>query len=96
MGKITEFFKRKSIKTAFTTSMLICIISALLLSLSLSSFCQWGQTRYYKKYQVQFGVSDPGMVIGFDKTDENEQKGSISYQTPLNFRFNLAYPILEW
>ena len=64
--------------------MLICIISALLLSLSLSSFCQWGQTRYYKKYQVQFGVSDPGMVIGFDKTDENEQKGSISYQTPLN------------
>ncbi len=84
MGKIAEFFKRKSIKTAFTTSMLICIISALLLSLSLSSICQWGQTRYYKKYQVQFGVSDPEMVIGFDKTDENEQKGSISYQTPLN------------
>ena len=84
MGKITEFFKRKSIKTAFTTSMLICIISALLLSLSLSSFCQWGQTRYYEKYQVQFGVSDPEMVIEVDKTDENEQKGSISYQTPLN------------
>lgn len=84
MGKITELFKRKSIKTAFTTSMLICIISALLLSLSLSSICQWGQTRYYEKYQVQFGVSDPEMVIGFDKTDENEQKGSISYQTPLN------------
>lgn len=84
MGKITEFFKRKSIKTAFTISMLICIISALLLSLSLSSICQWGQSRYYKKYQIQFGVSDPEMVIGFDKTDENEQKGNISYQIPLN------------
>lgn len=86
MGKIKEFFKRKSLKTAFTTSMLVCIISALLLSLSLSSICQWGQSRYYKKYQVQFGVSDPEMVIGFDKTDENEQKGSISYQTPLNLK----------
>ena len=83
MGKIKEFFKRKSIKTAFTTSMLVCIISALLLSLSLSSICQWGQSRYYKKYQVQFGVSDPEIVIGFDKKDD-EQKGSISYQTPLN------------
>lgn len=83
MGKIAEFFKRKSIKTAFTTSMLVCIISALLLSLVLSNVCQWGQSMYYEKYQVQFGVSDPEMVIGFDKTDENEQKGSISYQTPL-------------
>ena len=36
MGKITEFFKRKSIKTAFTTSMLVCIVSALLLSLALA------------------------------------------------------------
>lgn len=84
MGKITEFFKRKSIKTAFTTSMLVCIVSALLLSLALSSCCQWGQSRYYTKYQVQFGISDTEMVIGYDKTDENEQKGSISYQTPLN------------
>lgn len=83
MGKIAEFFKRKSIKTAFTTSMLVCIISALLLSLVLSNVCQWGQSRYYEKYQVQFGVSDPEMVIGFDRTDD-EQKGSITYQTPLN------------
>ncbi len=84
MGKIAEFFKRKSIKTAFTTSMLVCIISALVLSLVLSNVCQWGQSRYYKKYQLQFGVSGPEMVIGFDKTDENEQKGSISYKIPLN------------
>lgn len=84
MGKITEFFKRKSIKTTFTTSMLVCIISALLLSLALSNICQLGQSRYYKKYQIQFGVSDPEMVIGFDNTDEKEQKGSISYQIPLN------------
>ena len=84
MGKIAEFFKRKSIKTAFTTSMLVCIVSALLLSLALSSFCQWGQSRYYKKYQVQFGVSDPEMVIGFGRIDENEKKGSITYQMPLN------------
>lgn len=84
MGKITEFFKRKSIKTAFTTSMLVCIVSALLLSLALSSLCQWGQSKYYRKYQIQFGVSDPEMVIGFDNTDEKEQKGSISYQIPLN------------
>jgi len=84
MGKIAEFFKRKSIKTAFTTSMLVCIVTALLLSLALSGLCQWGQSKYYRKYQIQFGVSDPEMVIGFDNTDEKEQKGSISYQTPLN------------
>lgn len=84
MGKIKKFFRRKSIKTAFTTSMLVCIIVALLLSLSLSSICQWGQSIYYNKYQVQFGVSDPEIVIGFDKKDKNEQGGSISYQTPLN------------
>ena len=83
MGKITEFFKRKSIKTAFTTSMLVCIVSALLLSLALSSCCQWGQSQIYKQYQFKFGVSDPEMVIGFDRTAD-EQKGSISYQTPLN------------
>lgn len=86
MGKIKVFFKRKSIKTAFTTSMLVCIFSALLLSLVLSNICQWGQSKIYKQYQIQFGVSDPEMVIGFDKTDENEQKGSISYQTPLNLK----------
>ena len=83
MGKITEFFKRKSIKTALTTSMLVCIVSALLLSLALSSCCQWGQSQIYKQYQFEFGVSDPEMVIGFDRTAD-EQKGSISYQTPLN------------
>ena len=83
MGKITEFFKRKSIKTAFTTSMLVCIVSALLLSLALSSCCQWGQSQIYKQYQFEFGVSDPEMVIGFDRTAD-EQKGSISYQMPLN------------
>ena len=84
MGKIAEFFKRKSIKTAFTISMLVCIVTALLLSLALSGLCQWGQSKYYRKYQIQFGVSDPEMVIGFDNTDEKEQKGSISYQIPLN------------
>lgn len=83
MGKIAEFFKRKSIKTVFTTSMLVCIISALLLSLVLSNVCQWGQSQIYKQYQFEFGVSDPEMVIGFDRTAD-EQKGSISYQTPLN------------
>ena len=57
MGKMKDFFKRKSIKTAFTISMLACIFSALLLSLALSNFCQWGQSRYYKKYQIQFGVT---------------------------------------
>ena len=74
MGKMKDFFKRKSIKTAFTIYMLVCIFSALLLSLALSNFCQWGQSRYYKKYQIQFGVSNPEMVIGFDKTE-----GNISY-----------------
>lgn len=83
MGEIKEFFKKKSIKTAFTTSMFVCIFSALLLSLALSNFCQWGQSRYYNKYQIQLGVSEPEMVIGFDK-EEDEQKVSISYQTPLN------------
>lgn len=83
MGKMKGFFKRKSIKTAFTISMLACIFSALLLSLALSNLCLWGQSRYYNKYQIQFGVSNPEMVIGFDRKDD-EQKGGISYQTPLN------------
>ena len=83
MGKIADFFKRKSIKAAFTTSMLVCIISALLLSLVLSNVCQWGRSKYYEKYQLQFVVSDPEMMIGFDRTDD-ERKGSITYQMPLN------------
>ncbi len=98
MGKITVFFKRKSIKTAFTTFMFICIVSALLLSLVLSNICQWGQSRYYINYKIQFKefvVSDPEMVIGFDKTDENEQKGSISNQIPLITSTNqIIYNIL--
>ena len=85
MGKIADFFKRKSIKAAFTTSMLVCIISALLLSLVLSNVCQWGRSKYYEKYQLQFVVSDPEMMIGFDRTDD-ERKGSITYQTTRNLK----------
>ena len=57
MGKMRDFFKRKSIKTAFTIYMLVCIISALLLSLALSNFCQWGQSRYYKN--IKFNLEYP-------------------------------------
>ncbi|MEY8428655.1 HAMP domain-containing sensor histidine kinase [Lachnospiraceae bacterium 46-15] len=84
MGKIRDFFRRKSIKTAFITAMLLCIVSALLLSLALSGACQWGQSKLYEKYKIQFGVSDSEVVIGFGQTEENEYKGSISYQVPMN------------
>lgn len=70
MGKMKDFFKRKSIKTVFTIHMLVCIFSALLLSLALSNFCQWGQSRYYKKYQIHLEYPIPEMVLDLIRQKE--------------------------
>lgn len=58
MGKIKNFFHHKSIKISFTIYMLICIFSALLLSLLFSNLCQFGQSIIYKKYENKYGISN--------------------------------------
>ena len=48
MGKVKKLFREKSIKNAFMSYMLICILSALFLSLLLSELCQLGQEQFIK------------------------------------------------
>lgn len=78
-------FKVKSIKTGFTLSMLSCIVSALLLSLTFSNLCQWMQSELYKQYQTELGIN-PDAVIEFERPDGEDHKLGVSYQEPLNPR----------
>lgn len=82
MGKVRKFLKGKSIKRAFTLSMLACIFSGILLSLSLSGFCQWLQSLIYGKYKAEYGISGDGMMIGFENMEEDGPKIGISYEDP--------------
>lgn len=79
MGKIKKLFKKKSIKTAFVVYMLVCIVSALLLSLILSNICQFGQSQFYKKYQTEYEES--AHYIEMESQDSNNSHGVLSYYT---------------
>lgn len=63
MGKIKESFTKKTLKWAFAKYMIVCIFTALLLSLILSSFCQYGQASIWKKYQKQYEQSYDEMML---------------------------------
>ncbi len=54
MGKITEKFRNKSLKTTFSQYMVGCILAALALSLILSDLCLSGQTKISEQYQYQY------------------------------------------
>ncbi len=63
MGKIKGKFTKKTLKWAFAKYMIVCILAALLLSLILSSFCQYGQASVWKKYQKQYGQAYDEMML---------------------------------
>lgn len=101
MGKVRNFFHRRSIRTSFTIYMLVCILSAVLLSLLLSGICQFGQARIYEKYVIQYENSDYEMEVNFHEETETEEglRGSIRYFTrDITFLFtpveDLIYNIL--
>lgn len=101
MGKVRNFFHRRSIRTSFTIYMLICILSAVFLSLLFSGICQFGQARIYEKYVIQYINSDYGMEVNFHEETETVEgiSGSIRYFTrDITFLFtpvdDLIYNIL--
>ena len=101
MGKVRNFFHRRSIRTSFTIYMLVCILSAVLLSLLVSGICQFGQERIYEKYVIQYVNSDYGMEVNFHEETETVEgiSGSIRYFTrDITFLFtpveDLIYNIL--
>ena len=83
MGKIKNFFYKRSIKTIFVWYMLGCIFTAILFSLLLSNTCQFVQSRIYNKYQEIYEDThkeiaiEKGHLIGYFTRDLR------SYFTPL-------------
>lgn len=71
MGKIRNFFCRRSIKTKFVWYMLACILAAILLSLLLSNACSFAQSQIYGKYRALYEVTfkeievEKGHLIGY-------------------------------
>lgn len=81
MGKIKRRFQNRSIKTSFIAYMLICILTAVLMSLLLSNLCQTGQSYIYKKYAAAYENSDFRTEIDFhEKTGEN-MNGTLNFFT---------------
>lgn len=72
MGKIKESFTKKTLKWVFAKYMIVCIFVALLLSLALSSFCQYGQASIWKQYQKQYEQSYDEMLLN-DNSGYNVQ-----------------------
>ena len=83
MGKIKKFFHHKSIKITFTIYMLICIFSALLLSLFFSGLCQFGQSVIYQKYNNQYNTFSCRYKteLNFLKTVDKKIDGILYYNT---------------
>lgn len=79
MGKIKRLFREKSIKNAFMSYILICILSALFLSLLLSALFQSGQERLYQKYQAEY--EDSAQYIEMESQDSGNSHGILSYYT---------------
>ncbi len=83
MGKIKNFFHHKSIKITFIIYMLICIFSALLLSLFFSSLCQFGQSVIYQKYNNQYNTFSHKYKTELNllKTEDKKIDGTLYYNT---------------
>lgn len=70
-----------SVKKSFAAYVLACILSALLLSLLLSGFCQFGQARIYDKYEMEYIYSGNWREIYFHEDVKQEIHGTIGYST---------------
>lgn len=64
MGKIKEIFVKKSLKAAFAQYMIVCILTALLMSLFLSNLFLAGQAAISGKYQQQYDKYSHEVTIG--------------------------------
>lgn len=79
MGKIKKFFKEKSIKNAFMSYVLKCLLIALCLSLFLSWLCQLGQEQIDGKYQAEY--ENMAHYAAIENQDGNHSHGVLSYYT---------------
>ena len=79
MGKIKKFFKEKSIKNAFMSYVLKCLLIALFLSLFLSWLCQLGQEQIEEKYQAEY--ENMAHYAAIENQDGNHSYGILSYYT---------------
>ncbi len=79
MGKIKKFFKEKSIKNAFMSYVLRCLLIALFLSLFLSWLCQLGQGQIDEKYKAEY--EDMAHYAAIENQDGNHSYGVLSYYT---------------
>lgn len=77
MGKIKDFFQEKSIKKPFMAYMLVCILSALLLSLLFAGVCQFGQSLICKKKMREYENAGYRTEINFYEKEE-EITGSLN------------------
>lgn len=96
MGKMKDFLQTKSIKKTFMAYMLICILSALLLSLLFSGICQYGQSVICRRILLEYENAGYRTEISFYENADAEIRGSlnaielsyytggiITYMTPL-------------
>lgn len=66
MVKIKDCFKKMSVKTSFSVYILVCILSALLISLFFSFLCQFVQSQIYNNYKQEFEDYSYKVEIEFD------------------------------
>lgn len=64
MGKINNFLHKESLKKSFMAYMLVCILTALLISLLFSGLCQLGQSRIYRQHMIEY--ENTGYKINFN------------------------------
>lgn len=79
MGKIKKFFQEQSIRNAFMSYVLRCVLTALFLSVFLSWLCQLGQEQIDGKYQIEY--ENMAHYVKIDNEDSNHSRGVLSYYT---------------
>ena len=78
MGKIKDFFHKKSIKKPFMAYMLVCILSALLLSLLSGWLCQCGQSGICRRKLLEYEDAGYRTEIDFYEKADEEIRGSLN------------------
>lgn len=78
MGKIRDFLRNNSIKKSFMVYMLVCILSALLLSLLSGGACQLGQSVICKRKLAEYENAGYRTEINFYGEADEEINGSLN------------------
>lgn len=78
MGKMKDFLQKKTIKKSFMVYILVCILSALLMSLLFSGICQYGQSVICRRKLLEYENAGYRTEIHFYKKADAEIKGSLN------------------